>query len=129
LFENNSFQLRLGDGITQTFPVTTGLKEGSVLSPLLFSIFIADIEERVLGPTAQFNFLHGDCYFEGILVNGLMFADDLVIFARSERALRARLKLLEVYAMGKKLTVNTGKCEIVAFGSKRDNDYRFRYQG
>jgi hypothetical protein len=129
LFENNTFQLRLGDGITQTFPVTTGLKEGSVLSPLLFSIFVADIEEQVLGPTAQFNFLHGDCYFEGLLVNGLMFADDLVIFARSERALRARLKLLEKYACAKKLVVNTGKCEIVAFGSPRDSELRFRFLG
>jgi hypothetical protein len=105
------------------------LKEGSVLSPILFSIFIADIDEQVLRPTAQFNFLHGDCYFEGILVNGLMFADDLVIFARSERALRARLKLLESYAGVKKLTVNTGKCEIVVFGCTRDSTYRFRFRG
>jgi hypothetical protein len=35
-FEGNTFQLRLGNGVTKIFPVTTGLKEGSVLSPLLF---------------------------------------------------------------------------------------------
>ncbi len=110
LFKNNTFQLRLGDGVTKAFPVITGLKEGSVLSPLLFSIFIADIEKEVLGPLSHKNFLHSDCFFEGICVNGLLFADDLVIFSRSQRGLRNRLSLLKKYTDTKKLTVNTGKC-------------------
>ncbi len=129
LFESNTFQLRLGNGVTRTFPVTTGLKEGSVLSPLLFSIFVADLEAAVLGPLAHKNFLHDDCYFQGVLTNGLMFADDLVIFARSERGLRERLKLLEGYVTKKKLTVNTTKCEIVPFGASRDAIFRFRFGG
>ncbi len=127
LFEDNTFQLRLGDGITKTFPVTTGLKEGSVLSPLLFSIFIADIEKEVLGPLSHKNFLHGDCFFKGVCVNGLLFADDLVIFSRSQRGLRHRLRLLKKYTDAKKLTVNTGKCEIVAFGAPLNAQFSFKF--
>jgi hypothetical protein len=127
LFEGNTFQLRLGNGITKSFPVTTGLKEGSVLSPLLFSIFIADIEHEVLGPQAHLNFLHGDCFFQGVCVNGLLFADDLVIFSTSQRGLRHRLHLLEKYTTRKRLTVNTSKCEIVAFGAPLNAVYSFRF--
>jgi hypothetical protein len=127
LFENNTFQLRLGDGTTKVFPVTTGLKEGSVLSPLLFSIFIADLEKEVLGPLSHKNFLHDDCYFQGICVNGLLFADDLLIFSRTQRGLRHRLRLLKKYADGKKLTVNTGKCEIVAFGAPLSAQFSFKF--
>jgi hypothetical protein len=129
LFEANSFQLRLGNGVTKSFPVTTGLKEGSVLSPILFSIFVADLEVEVLGPLAHKNFLQSDCFFNGVLVNGLMFADDLVIFARSERGLRGRLKLLEEYVVKKKLTVNTSKCEIVPFGVPSGVSFTFRFAG
>ncbi len=127
LFEGNTFQLRLGDGVTEAFPVTTGLKEGSVLSPLLFSIFIADLEKEVLGPLSHINFLHSDCMFEGVCVNGLLFADDLVIFARTQRGLQHRLRLLKEYADRKKLTVNTSKCEIVAFGAPLSSQFSFRY--
>jgi hypothetical protein len=118
LFEGNTFQLRLDNGVTNVFPITTGLKEGSVLSPLLFSIFIADLKKEVLGPLSHKNFLHNDCFFGGICVNGILFADDLVIFARSQRGLRVWLRLLKEYTGKKKLTVNTTKCEIVPFGTK-----------
>ncbi len=127
LFEGNTFQLRLGDGVTKVFPVTTGLKEGSVLSPLLFSIFIADLEKEVLGPLSHINFLYSDCVFEGVCVNGLLFADDLVIFSRSQRGLQHRLRLLKEYTARKKLTVNTAKCEIVAFGAPLNAQFSFRF--
>jgi hypothetical protein len=129
LFENNSFQLRLGNGVTRAFPVTTGLKEGSMLSPLLFSIFIADLEKEVLGPLSHKHFLHDDCFFDGVCVNGLLFADDLFIFPRSQRVLQHRLNLLHKYATSKKLTVNTAKCEIIAFGSPNNANYRFKFGG
>jgi hypothetical protein len=129
LFEKNTFCLRLGEGVTREFPVTTGLREGSVLSPLLFSIFISDLEEEVLAPFGPREFLLRDCVFDGVVVNGLMFADDLVIFARSERALRARLKRLESYVKARKLTVNVSKCEVVAFGTSPDATFKFSFGG
>ncbi len=127
LFESNTFQLRLGNGITTSFQVTTGLKEGSVLSLLLFSIFIADLECEVLGPQAHLSFIHGDCFFQGVCVNGLLFADDLVIFSTSQHRLCHRLQLLKKYTSSKRLTVNTSKCEIVAFGAPLNSVFTFKF--
>jgi hypothetical protein len=129
LFEKNSFQLRLSGEVTELFPVTTGLREGSVLSPILFSIFISDVEKEVLGPFPPQKFLLQDCVFEGVIVNGLLFADDLVIFARSEECLRARLRLLDTFVSARKLTVNTGKCEIVPFGCHSPGQFQFKFKG
>ncbi len=129
LFEKNSFQLRLGGEVSASFPVTTGLREGSVLSPLLFSIFISDLEREVLAPFPSSSFLTRDCIFQGVTVNGLLFADDLVIFSRSEAGLKMRLKLLKSYVDSRKLTVNTAKCEIVSFGSPPGANFSFKFGG
>jgi hypothetical protein len=59
-------------------------------------------------------------------VPGLLYADDLIILARSAFCLRARLKRLEEYVTRNKLTVNVSKCEVVVFGDHREN-FSFRF--
>jgi hypothetical protein len=119
LFEGNTFILRFDAGVSEEFRVSSGLGEGSVLSPLLFSIFISDMETSVLQPfDSSRNFLFRDFSVSGVPVPGLLYADDLVIFARSQFCLKERLKRLERYVASNKLTVNVGKCEVVCFGTK-----------
>ncbi len=127
LFKNNTFVLRFASGVTQEFQVNTGLREGSVLSPLLFSLFISDMEQSVLRPfDAGVNFQYQDFKVGQVPVPGLLYADDLIILARSAFCLRARLKRLEEYVTRNKLTVNVSKCEVVVFGDHREN-FSFRF--
>jgi hypothetical protein len=129
LFENNTFVLRLASGVSEEFKVNSGLHEDSVLSPLLFSLFIADMERSVLKPfDPSVNFQFQDFKVSNVPVPGLLYADDLIILAGSRLALRERLKKLECYITRNKLTVNVGKCEIVVFGGCR-NDFCFRFLG
>jgi hypothetical protein len=84
----------------------------------LFSIFIADMESSVLRPfDSAKNFLLQDFKVSGIPISGLLYADDLVIFGRSQRGLRERLKRLGEYVKTNKLTVNVSKSEVVIFGA------------
>jgi hypothetical protein len=100
-----------------------------VLSPLLFSIFISDMERTVLRPfNPAANFQFRDFSVSGVPFPGLLYADDLVILARSRVCLRERLRRLEAYVAANKLTVNVGKCEIVVFGG-RHSDFSFRFGG
>ncbi len=129
LFEKNTFVLRFQSGVTEDFCVNSGLREGSVLSPLLFSIFISDMERSVLRPfNSAANFQFRDFSVAGVLFPGLLYADDLVILARSRLCLRERLKRLSAYVAANKLTVNVGKCEVVVFGG-RHSDFSFRFCG
>ncbi len=117
LFEENTFVLRFDTGVTEEFKVNSGLREGSVLSPLLFSIFISDMEGSVLRPfNPAVNYQFRDFCVAGVPFPSLMYADDLIILARSRLCLKERLKRLEVYVSKNKLTVNVSKCEIVCFG-------------
>ncbi len=128
IFYRNSFSIRSGNKVTQEFPVTTGLREGSVLSPILFSLFIADMGRSVLLPFGRREFLKQDPGLNGIPIPGLLYADDLVLFCLTGDLLRERLRRLADYAHRNQLTVNVSKCEVVVFGGRRGGGLgQFRY--
>ncbi len=81
IFTNNTFAIRQGSQVTSEFPVTTGLHEGSVLSPLLFILFMSNIKSSILHPFARAEFWKKDPELNCVPVPGLLYADDLVFFA------------------------------------------------
>jgi hypothetical protein len=91
IFYRNTFSIRSGDKVTSEYTVTTGLREGSVLSPLLFSLFISDIRDEVLRPFSRGDFLKQDPRLNKVPIPGLLYADDLVLFCLSGDLLRERL--------------------------------------
>jgi hypothetical protein len=108
----------------------TGLREGSVLSPLLFILFISDMSETVLRPFATSEFLKRDPSLNLVPIPGLLYADDLVLFCLAPDLLRERLKRLCDFADRNSMTVNVSKCEIVVFGSRgRTPPLVFKYKG
>jgi len=59
---NRTFRVRLGSTLSSTKRVENGTPQGSVLSPILFSLMINDLPERISSPAA----LHADdfCFWE-----------------------------------------------------------------
>jgi hypothetical protein len=78
IYKTASMKIKTAFGLTDEIPVTEGLLQGEQLSPILFSIFIADME--------QF-FLDQGC--KGIKLNDLVdilvlfYADDLILLGES----------------------------------------------
>jgi hypothetical protein len=126
MFEGNTFSLRSGNYVTREFPVTTGLREGSVLSPLLFILFISDAQDYVLRPFTRQEFLQKDPCLNSFPTPGLFYADDLALICLTADGLRERLRRLKVYADQNYLTVNVAKCEVVVFG-KGSSTLKFRF--
>ena len=63
IFSNTRTRMRLGGSLSRSFNIPTGLREGCVLSPLFFSIFIMDLAEELerkgLGLTIKGRWLKG----------------------------------------------------------------------
>lgn len=97
---------RVGEHV---FKSHTGLKQGCPLSPLLFALYIAGLEESL-----KRNQL-GGVMLGRKKVYSLAFADDLVLVAKSEDEMKDMIRALHRFAKNKCLTVNQNKSKILTF--------------
>ena len=58
------------------FSVSNGVRQGGILSPYLFCVYMDDLSQKLYNVNAG-------CYMGTELVNNLMYADDMVILAPS----------------------------------------------
>ena len=88
-----------------------GLRQGCSLSPMLFALYIVDIGADLMA--SQEGFLIGD-----VFVSGLLFADDIVLLARSAEGLKRLFGVVKRRCDELLLEVNTGdgKTEVVSPG-------------
>ena len=101
----------VGDKVTEYFECSSGVRQGCVLSPLLFSIFLSELQRELI-----------DCGAKGIDVLGdplgiflLMYADDIAIVADNVVDLQKKIDCLEKYCNKYGLKINMDKTKVVVF--------------
>ena len=82
LYCDQTAVIRVGDQLTEEVKIQRGVRQGCVLSPLLFNVYSEEIIKQALGDID-----------EGILINGkrlnnIRYADDTIIFADSMEGLQ-----------------------------------------
>jgi hypothetical protein len=102
--------ISLGEKTTTSFRINQGVKQGCIISPLLFNIFLSDLPE-------QLN--HGDKrpvqIDETEYLNSLIWADDLLILSETEKGLNNMLKNLMEYTDRNLMQVNLDKTKCMIF--------------
>ncbi|XP_071572354.1 uncharacterized protein [Temnothorax nylanderi] len=106
------------------FWTAKGLRQGCPLSPILFNLLIADIEEYIKKGG------WGGVNLGGEKIYTLMYADDIALLAEEEQDMRAMISRLEGYLDRKGLTLSIEKSKIMRFrkggGRKKKCDWRWK---
>ena len=96
---------------SETFKLSSGVRQGGVLSPLLFSLYVDSVlkslENSKLG-----------CYIGDVCCNSFMYADDLILISSSVTGLQSLLKLCATSFTELDLPINLSKCHCLRIGPR-----------
>ena len=123
MYSNDKSAVKIENKITQTFLCHDGVKQGCMLSPTLFNIYLSDLPETLNITSTT------EVMLRERPTNCLLYADDLVVFARSAKGLQRILNKLESFCEQADLNVNLDKTKVMIFNNsgKSLNNYSFRY--
>ena len=125
LYNNVNSSVLLDGLLSEHFCNNTGVLQGEVLSPFLFSLFVNDCETDVVKGNNNPVTVNGMC------TSLLMYADDMVLMANSVMDLQIMLNNLAEYTKKWCLTVNVLKTKVMIFrggGNLKQNEKLF-YKG
>ena len=105
LYLNTSSQVWNGSSLSDKFSVEYGVKQGCLLSPILFSLYLNDIDE----------FLPNGVKINNNIIKILLYADDLVILAESADELQFMINKLYDYCSMWSLNINLSKSKVLVF--------------
>ena len=136
IYNNDKACVKLNNQYTETFGINQGVRQGCVLSPLLFNIFLADLPKKLES-------ISGKVKIDTLEINSLIWADDLVLLSENENNLTQLLETLDAYCKDNKLTINIEKSKCMIFnktgrlirrnffinGNKLENIRNYKYLG
>ncbi len=91
MYMNGSMCIRWGDATSEYFSASNSIKQGSVLSPILFSIYIDDLIERLLKNKEG-------CWVGNMFFGCIVYADDVELLVPCVRGLQFMLNVCNSFA-------------------------------
>jgi hypothetical protein len=108
LYTHNFLRVAWGSAITDYFSAVNGVKQGAVLSPVLFCVYLDNLLIALSKAGVG-------CFIGCKFVGALAYADDIVLTAPTATAMRKLLKVCDKYAQEYCISFNASKtkCMIV----------------
>ena len=106
-----SFRIKWGSTFSSSFQVSNGTRQGSVLSPTFFNIYMDELSHLLK------NKMSG-CFINSVCFNHLLYADDMVLLAPSASALQSLVDLCSDYIKENDLLLNCKKSKYMVFKNK-----------
>ena len=106
-YKSQKFYIQWGSFISAPFNVTNGVRQGGIMSPVLFNVYIDDLSKTL-------HSMPFGCYINNTCVNHLVYADDMVLLAPSPRALQGLIDTAAKYFVDNGLMINRKKTKCMA---------------
>ena len=114
MYTKQKLQVKWNNNLSCTFDVTNGVRQGGVLSPLLFSVYVDELLEKLRKKGIG-------CSIDHIFTGALGYADDIILICPSVTAMKEMLKICEDYANDYNILFNGKKSKYLIFGDYKYN--------
>ena len=111
-------------GPTDLFECNIGVKQGCPASPLLFGLYLDELE-RLLENASDIDAPR----IADILLAILLFANDIALFSYSTSGLQKQLDILAEFCLARGLSVNVKKTKTLVFERRKSVTPAFLYEG
>jgi retron-type reverse transcriptase len=103
--------VRWGDHYSLFYKLLAGVRQGGILSPFLFAIFIDSVVNKIENAKVG-------CYLSSVCVSIFLYADDIVLIAPSVSGLQTLVNISESELMNIGMSINVNKTVCIRFGSR-----------
>ena len=111
MYQDPCCRIKFKQGLSRSFVSKCGVKQGDVLSPILFNLYINDLalklNETQINPVEL-----GDTS-----IASLFYADDIILLSSTQNGLQQSLDVLHDFCSSWKLEVNEQKSKVIVFNS------------
>ncbi len=115
-YQVSKLSVKWGDSQSVSFSQGNGVKQGAVLSPILFAVYLDPLLKRLRDCGVG-------CHVGSTSTNVFAYADDLLLLAPTYGAMRELLRICEEYGVEFKLgTFNPSKSSMLLFNPPGSND-------
>ena len=110
IYMHEQCQIKIGGMLSDPFDANQGVRQGCILSPILFNIFISDLPNIL-------NEAENDPAKLGILktLSCILWADDLVMLSETKEGLTKMIGKLAAFASENGLKINVDKTKCMVF--------------
>ena len=122
MYDGRKACVRVNGSLSEWFDIDSGVRQGCVMSPWLFNVFMDGVMKEV---RMRINGMGIGLERDGIewTLSDLMYADDVVFMAKSERELSVMIQKFDYVCKRRGLKVNVDKSKVMvaetgAFGHK-----------
>jgi hypothetical protein len=110
------------DSILTSFTVSNGVKQGGVLSPILFNIYmdclLCKLSKAGVG-----------CHVGNVFTGAMAYADDLILLAPTRYAMTALIRVCEDFSKKYDINFNPSKSKMILYSTGNFEAQPFCMQG
>ena len=105
-YQHQKMCVKWGSLTSDLFSVSNGVRQGSILSPHFFNVYVDDL-------STQLNKLKIGCLLGDFIINHLLYADDIVLISPSSAGLKKLLSVCEKFGDENDMLFNASKSAIM----------------